>query len=159
MSTEDGRNLFGQIDKVHLFGGRGFSLWDPDNMQHVYESGGDLEREAMMNYPTTFNGECANVTTDSPVRQADGRSDDMVNHKRLLLIMATDKVHMLDSPPLIFSLARIMTLQFLDPIGNKPIGFYGLSMVCTMSLFLDVIHVLEIMFIYNNGFFLKYRVM
>ena len=29
----------------------------------------------------------------------------------------------------------------------KPIGFYGLSMVYTMSLFLDVIHVLKIIFI------------
>ena len=24
----------------------------------------------------------------------------------------------------------------MDPIGNKPIGFYGLSMVYTVSLFL-----------------------
>ena len=29
----------------------------------------------------------------------------------------------------------------MDPIGNKTIGFYGLSMVYTMSLFLDVIHI------------------
>ena len=32
----------------------------------------------------------------------------------------------------------------MDPIGNKPIGFYGLSMVYTMSLFLDVIHILKL---------------
>ena len=32
----------------------------------------------------------------------------------------------------------------MEPIGNKPIGFYELSMVYTMSLFLDVIHVLKL---------------
>ena len=31
----------------------------------------------------------------------------------------------------------------MDPIGNKPIGFYGLYMVYTMLLFLDVIHILN----------------
>ena len=35
-------------------------------------------------------------------------------------------------------------LMHMDPIGNKPIGFYGLSMVYTMSLFLDVIHILKL---------------
>ena len=32
----------------------------------------------------------------------------------------------------------------MDPFGNKPIGFYGLSMVYTMSLFLDAIHILKL---------------
>ena len=32
----------------------------------------------------------------------------------------------------------------MDPIGNKPIGFYGVSMISGMSLFLDVIHILKL---------------
>ena len=52
----------------------------------------------------------------------------------------------------------------MDPIGNKPIGFYGLSMVYTMSLFLDVIHILklslsEIIFIYLNDEFYNIYIM
>ena len=35
----------------------------------------------------------------------------------------------------------------MEPIGNKPIGFYGLSMAYTMPSFLDVINVLKIIFI------------
>ena len=32
----------------------------------------------------------------------------------------------------------------MEPIGSKPIGFYGLSMIYTMWLFLDGIHLLKL---------------
>ncbi|KAK3096541.1 hypothetical protein FSP39_001143 [Pinctada imbricata] len=76
LSTLEKSCYHGLIDNLYLFGGRGFSLWDSTNMNHVFESGEDLEKRGAEAYPSTFNGECSN-TKSSPSNEADQRSDDM----------------------------------------------------------------------------------
>ena len=77
MGKDDGKNLFGLIEDVHLFGGRGFSLLN-SSLARVWESGEDLEARAAEFYSQTFNGDCSSLN-ESPVSQADQRSDDMVS--------------------------------------------------------------------------------
>ncbi|KAK3098583.1 hypothetical protein FSP39_020936 [Pinctada imbricata] len=76
MSKQDGRDLYGEIKNIHLFGGRGISLWDPVNMNHVFDTGDELERKDKMAYDTTFNGDCSDPNK-SPTSEKDQRSDDM----------------------------------------------------------------------------------
>ncbi|MDR1736463.1 MAG: lamin tail domain-containing protein, partial [Oscillospiraceae bacterium] len=54
--------------KVHLLGGRSFSVWDADTMELIFDSGSDFERIVSEEYPEIFNSDHAGLGTD-------GRSD------------------------------------------------------------------------------------
>ncbi|XP_063435282.1 mesenchyme-specific cell surface glycoprotein-like [Mytilus trossulus] len=72
----DGLNNNQQLIRYpHSFGGRSVAMWNSVTFQRVYDTGDDLEREAMNKYPITFNGETNNVNL-SPSGEMDLRSDD-----------------------------------------------------------------------------------
>ncbi|VDI12091.1 Hypothetical predicted protein [Mytilus galloprovincialis] len=76
IGTDDGLNNNQQlIQYPHSFGGRSVAMWNSVTFQRVYDTGDDLEREAMNKYPITFNGETNNVNL-SPSGEMDLRSDD-----------------------------------------------------------------------------------
>lgn len=83
IGTDDGLNNNQQlIQYPHSFGGRSVAMWNSVTFQRVYDTGDDLEREAMNKYPITFNGETNNVNL-SPSGEMDLRSDDYVNITKL----------------------------------------------------------------------------
>eukprot|EP00058_Branchiostoma_floridae_P018710 XP_002604199.1 hypothetical protein BRAFLDRAFT_73459 [Branchiostoma floridae] len=46
-----------KYSSLHLFGGRGFSVWDADDLSLVWDSGDDVERMVAKYYPTIFNSD------------------------------------------------------------------------------------------------------
>lgn len=52
-------------DGVYLYGGRSFSIWNADTMEHVYDSGSDFERITGERLPDYFNASNSNATLDS----------------------------------------------------------------------------------------------
>ncbi|XP_035685878.1 mesenchyme-specific cell surface glycoprotein-like [Branchiostoma floridae] len=46
-----------KYSSLHLFGGRGFSVWDADDLSLVWDSGDGVERMVAKHYPSIFNSD------------------------------------------------------------------------------------------------------
>ncbi|XP_052101359.1 mesenchyme-specific cell surface glycoprotein-like [Mytilus californianus] len=75
VSGMDGLNSQGLIQYIHAYGSRSVSMWNTATFQRVYDTGDDMEREAINKYSSTFNGDCENINL-SPAGEMDLRSDD-----------------------------------------------------------------------------------
>ncbi|SNZ04690.1 hypothetical protein SAMN05421503_0732 [Terribacillus aidingensis] len=63
------KNEEGKYEAVYAYGGRGFSVWDADSLEQVYDSGSDFEQITAVAIPDYFN-----TTNDED--KLDNRSDD-----------------------------------------------------------------------------------
>ncbi|ESO86082.1 hypothetical protein LOTGIDRAFT_235654 [Lottia gigantea] len=79
ISQIDGISKFtGKIDKVHTFGGRGFSIWDATSYNLLFDSGDHLERASSVNpYYPVFNTDIVDPDQNSAESLKDTVSDDM----------------------------------------------------------------------------------
>lgn len=80
-SVVDGLDRNGKVEKLYFYGGRGFSVFDADNFQSVFDSGDEIERKMAAYYPSMFNSNTKpdNPDTDMPIDSFDSRSDNLVS--------------------------------------------------------------------------------
>ncbi|XP_050401676.1 mesenchyme-specific cell surface glycoprotein [Patella vulgata] len=64
-----------KFNSIRTYGARGFSIWRPSDLTHVYESGGEFEYYMREAYSSVFNGDCNNGGR-TPPQDKDLRSDD-----------------------------------------------------------------------------------
>ncbi|ESO96415.1 hypothetical protein LOTGIDRAFT_159824 [Lottia gigantea] len=62
-----------KINRVFTFGGRGFSVFDANNMIRQYESGDEIEKYSRLFHPNVFNGDCSDANL-APFQEMDFRS-------------------------------------------------------------------------------------
>lgn len=47
----------GDLDQIYVFGSRSFSIWSPNDLDQVYDSGDEVERRAAAAYPAFYNAD------------------------------------------------------------------------------------------------------
>ncbi|XP_033119889.1 mesenchyme-specific cell surface glycoprotein-like [Anneissia japonica] len=77
-SKVDGLNDLGKIEKLHFYGGRGWSIMRVKDMSQVYDSGDELERKHAEFLETVFNAESTpDSEMQTPSQLKDQKSDDL----------------------------------------------------------------------------------
>jgi secreted PhoX family phosphatase len=106
----------GDVDLIHAYGARSFSVWSAEDGSLVWDSGDEFEQYLAANYPDNFN-----ATNDE--NDFDGRSDDKGPEPEAITVATVDGVDYA-----LIGLERIggiMVYDITDPASPSFVSYYN----------------------------------